>query len=270
VISRRELIGAAAASAFLGRPARRGEGVRFKLGVASYSLREFPRAEMIRMVKALGTPYVNLKSVHLPYDLSKDALAAARREFEKAGLEIVGAGNNAIREEGDLPRLFEYAKAAGIPLLVVAPVPELLPALESFVKESGIPAAIHNHGPEDRHFPTPGAALKLVRDLDPRVGLCVDVGHAARAGADVVREIAEAGRRVLDMHVKDLRDPARAGDACVVGEGVIPVAAIFRERRRIGYRGAVNLEHEIDAKDPLPGMKLSFAYMRGVLAGMDA
>jgi hypothetical protein len=30
----------------------------------------------------------------------------------------------------------------------------------------------------------------------------------------------------------------------------------------------VNLEDEIDPMDPLPGMLRSFAYMRGVLAGM--
>src|SRR6478672_6704040 len=38
-----------------------------KLGVASYSFRNFPRAKAIEMTKALGTPYINLKSVHLPY-----------------------------------------------------------------------------------------------------------------------------------------------------------------------------------------------------------
>ena len=32
--------------------------------------------------------------------------------------------------------------------------------------------------------------------------------------------------------------------------------------------GYVNLEYEINAKDPLPGMQVSFAYMRGVLAGI--
>jgi hypothetical protein len=36
------------------------------------------------------------------------------------------------------------------------------------------------------------------------------------------------------------------------------------------YAGYVNLEYEIDADDPLPGMKQSFAYMRGVLAGLGS
>jgi hypothetical protein len=36
----------------------------------------------------------------------------------------------------------------------------------------------------------------------------------------------------------------------------------------MGYDGYVNLEYEIDADDPVPGMQRSFAYMRGVLDGM--
>jgi len=36
------------------------------------------------------------------------------------------------------------------------------------------------------------------------------------------------------------------------------------------YPGYVNLEYEIDENDPLPGMKQSFGYMRGVLAALAA
>src|SRR5205823_627521 len=86
-------------------------------------------------------------------------------------------------------------------------------------------------------------------------------------GSDVVRAIADAGPRVLDMHAKDLRDPTTAASQCIVGEGVIPIGAIFRELETIGYRGYVNLEYEIDADDPLPGMKQSLAYMRGARRG---
>jgi sugar phosphate isomerase/epimerase len=105
--------------------------------------------------------------------------------------------------------------------------------------------------------------------MDPRVGVCVDVGHTTRTGVDVVEAIAEAGDRVLDLHIKDLRDLRDKESQCIVGHGAMPVAAIFRQLVKMGYGGYVNLEYEIDAKDPLPGMKESFAHMRGVLAGMS-
>jgi len=109
-----------------------------------------------------------------------------------------------------------------------------------------------------------------VRNMDRRMGLCIDIGHTVRTGTDVVQAIADAGPRVLDMHAKDLRDPTTAASQCIVGEGVIPIAAILQQLETIGYRGYVNLEYEIDVDDPLPGMKQSFAYMRGALAGLDA
>ena len=55
-----------------------------------------------------------------------------------------------------------------------------------------------------------------------------------------------------------------------VGDGMLPIPGIFRALQTINYPGYVNLEYEINAKDPLPGMQISFAYMRGVLAGMPA
>jgi sugar phosphate isomerase/epimerase len=53
-----------------------------------------------------------------------------------------------------------------------------------------------------------------------------------------------------------------------VGEGIMPVRAIFQALLDIKYPGNVDLEYEIKANDPMPGVVESFAYMRGVLAGM--
>lgn len=241
-----------------------------RLGVASYSLRAFDRAEAIRMIQALRTPYVSVKSFHLPYDLAPAEMAAAAGAFREAGLQLVSGGNNTIEKDTDehVQAFFDYAKAAGLPMLVIAPIPDALPRIERFVKAYDVKVAIHNHGPEDSYYPAPADALKLIRNMDPRVGLCVDVGHTARAGVDVVQAIADAGDRVLDLHMKDLRDLSDRESQCIVGEGAMPVREIFAQLARMNYPGTANLEYEIDEKNPLPGMKQSFAYMRGVLAGM--
>lgn len=241
-----------------------------KLGVASYSLRNFSRAKAIEMTKALGTQYINLKSVHLPYDASPAEITAARAEVEGAGLHIVGGGMITFETDTDdgVRKYFDYARAAGMPLMVSTFNPSMLPRIEKFVKQYSIKVAIHNHGPEDPYFPSPYDVLKAVKGMDPRIGLCIDVGHTVRTGTDVVRAVTDAGPRLLDMHVKDLRDLKVAESQCIVGEGRIPIADVFRQLRAIRYPGYVNLEYEIDADDPLPGMKQSFAYMRGVLAGL--
>jgi sugar phosphate isomerase/epimerase len=252
------------------RPMSRYDGL--KLGVASYSLRKFSRQQAIEMTKALGSPYMNLKSTHLPYEATPGEIAAARREIESAGLQIVGGGVITFETDTDdgVRKYFDYAKAAGMPLIVGTSKPSVLPRIEKFVKQYDIKLAIHNHGPEDSDFPSPYDVLKAVKGMDPRVGLCMDIGHTVRTGTDPVRAAADAGSRLLDMHAKDLRDLKMKESQCIVGAGKIPIPALFRQLEAMKYSGYVNLEYEIDEDDPMPGMKQSFAYMRGVLAGLAA
>jgi sugar phosphate isomerase/epimerase len=246
------------------------EDIGVKLGVASYSLRNFSRQQAIEMTKALGTRYINLKSVHLPYEGSPAEIGAARREIEAAGLRIVGGGMITFETDTDdgVRKYFDYAKAAGMPLIVGTCKPVVLPRIERFVKQYDIKLAIHNHGPGDENFPSPYDALNAVKGMDPRMGLCIDLGHTVRTGTDVVRAVADAGPRLLDMHAKDLRDLRVAESQCIVGEGKIPIAEVLRQLEAMRYAGYVNLEYEIEPDNPMPGMKQSFAYMRGVVAGL--
>jgi len=251
-------------------PAPAEKTYELKLGVASYSLREFSRKLAIQMIKELGTPYVNVKDVHLPYTSTAEELHKARKDFDKARLIVVGGGSVDMKKDDDedIRRYFEYARTFGLPLMVIAPTAKTLPRIEKFVKEYNIPVAVHNHGTEDKHFPSPYDVLKIVRDMDPRVGLCIDVGHTARTGTDVVQAIADAGPRLLDMHMKDLRDLKDKESQCEVGKGVLPIVGILQQLKKMKYQGSVNLEYEIHSDAPLTGMKESFAYMRGVLDGL--
>src|SRR6202049_105201 len=219
----------------------------FKLGVASYSLRKFNRTQAIAMVKQLNTPYINIKEFHLLLRSTPDEIDVARKEFQEAGLIILGGGNISflLDDDADIRHKFEYAKLAGMPIIVCAPTARTLPKLERFVKEYDIKIAIHNHGRTDKHFPTPQSALKFVNNMDPRCGLCVDVGHTAETGVDVVDSIRQAGSRLLDVHIKDTSDLAAASKQTPVGEGMMPVAAIFRQLTRMNYQGGVMLEYEV-------------------------
>ncbi|MBV9300798.1 MAG: sugar phosphate isomerase/epimerase [Acidobacteriaceae bacterium] len=278
-ISRRAWLGTVSGvigSAALVRPLRGQQyhiaGADFKLGVASYSFRKFSRARAIEMTKQLGTPYLNVKEFHLKLDSTPQQIDAAKQEFQAAGIVLVGCGNVDFQEddESDIRSKFEYAKRAGFPLVVCAPTHATLPKLEKFVKEYDIKIAVHNHGPRDKNFPTPQSALKMVKDMDPRCGLCMDLGHTALAGVDIVEAIQEAGTRLLDMHAKDLRDPLNEESWCPVGEGKLPFPQIFRQLLEMKYSGCVNLENESEPDNPLPGMQKSFAFMRGVLADIQA
>jgi len=244
-----------------------------KLGIATYSLRMFDRATAIEKLKMFGVKYVSIKDVHMKIGEPAEATKAARAEFDAAGLTVTSGGNvdmtKGVTVE-DLRKQFEYAKAAGLPMMVCAPTKENIKNVEALVKEYNIRIAIHNHGPEDKHFPTPQSVLEAVRGLDKRCGLCMDIGHSARTGVDVVKTIAEAGDRLFDMHVKDLKDLMVKESQCDIGDGKMPFPAIFKQLKKMGYTGCVNMEYEVAVKDPTVGMQRSLSYQRGVLAGLAA
>ena len=249
--------------------------VPFKLGVATYSLRKFSRPDAIAIIKRLGIEYVSVKEFHLKYTSTPEEIAAARKEFAAAGLKILSGGNISLadKDPANLRKMFEYAKACGMPMMVCAPTHETLPIVHGLAKEYKIKLAIHNHGPEDKHFPSPQSVLDAIKGYDPLVGLCIDVGHTARTGVDVVESIKLAGPRLLDMHFKDLREfkGDKARDTQVaVGEGIMPIKEIFAQLKAMNYKGGCMLEYEINADNPEAGMAKSFEYMRQVIATLPS
>ena len=276
--SRRNFLGAAAGVAGLsviGAPSAsavvEAEPWGMKLGIATYSLRMFDRATAIDMLKKMQVKYLSIKDVHMKIGAPAAETAAARAEFDAAGFVVTSGGNVDMTKGAtvdDLRKQFEYAKAARLPMMVCAPTHENIQAVETLVKEYDIRIAIHNHGPEDKHFPTPQSVLEVVRKLDKRCGLCMDIGHSARTGVDVVETIGLAGDRLFDMHVKDLRDLKNKDSQVDIGDGAMPFPRIFKQLKKMGYTGCVNMEYEINGKDPMMGMQRSLSYMRGVLAGL--
>jgi sugar phosphate isomerase/epimerase len=240
-----------------------------RLGIASYTFRKFDQAHLIDFMKQLKTPYLNLKDTHLPMT-PVDQIAPRAAEYRAAGLTLTAAGTIYFLkdEDEDIRAKFEYCKTAGIPLIVGAPTHETLARVEKFAKQYNIRVGIHNHGPEDKQWPSPLDVLAAVKNMDPLMGCCIDVGHTMRAGTDVVDAIHKAGPRLFDLHMKDLADGKLKESQVAVGQGVMPVREIFQALIAMHYPGCVDLEYEILPDDPLPGVLQSFAYMRGVLDGM--
>ena len=243
-----------------------------RLGLASYTFREFPRAQVIEWMKQLRLTTINCKEVkdHLP-STSVEAEQAAIDDYKANGITITAGGTIYFPkdEDDDIRAKFEYAKRAGIKVIVAGdPEEKTLPRIEKFVKEYDIKFAIHNHGPEDKIWHSPLDVLKVVKTMDPRMGCCIDIGHTARAGTDIVQAIHEVGPRLFDLHTKDLAKADAKDSQVAVGAGILPIPEIFKALIAIKYKGNVDLEYEINGKDPMPGVIESFAYMRGVLAGM--
>lgn len=262
---------AAAVPAFAVPSQATGKPSPIHLGMATYTFRNFTRAQMIGFLKQLNILDINPKDAkdHLPMDSAQESAALAAYAANGINLHAAGVIYFPKDEDDDIRAKFEYARRAGVSVIVAGdPAPATLPRIEKFVKEYDIRIAIHNHGPEDKVFPSPLDVLKAVQHMDPRMGCCIDIGHTVRAGTDVVQAIHKVGPRLFNMHAKDLANLSDKESQVAVGRGKMPFREIFAALIKTNYQGFVDLEYEINGDDPMPGVIESVAYMRGVLNGM--
>jgi sugar phosphate isomerase/epimerase len=239
--------------------------VQFELGIASYSLRKFPVEKTLSFTKQLGINNTAFKSFHLALDASDEEIAATVQKCKDAGINLYGAGVVYMKSKEQVDQAFDYAKKAGMDMIIGVPNHELLPYVEKKVKEYDIKLAIHNHGPGDELYPSAESAYVLIKDMDPRMGLRIDIGHTTRIQRDPSDDVADYFDRVLDIHIKDVTKAAADGKTCEVGRGVIDIPAFLSSLIDLGYSGIVSLEYEKDADDPFVGMAESVGYINGVL-----
>lgn len=249
-------------------PDGREHGLR--IGIASYSLRNIPLDEAISAVLALRVKNIALFRNHCNWEAaSVDECRAVGAKLKAAGLNLSGSGViNLPNDEAKCRKAFENVKAAGMQSMVCKPDLDALPLVEKLAKEFDQKLAIHNHGPEDKVYPTPEVAWNAVKSLDSRIGLCVDVGHTARFGDDPTAAIKQYAARVYDVHMKDSVAVVGAQrDVPVeVGAGRLNIRAMLRALLDINYNGVVSFEYEKIAGNPIIGLSESVGYVRGVLA----
>jgi sugar phosphate isomerase/epimerase len=240
--------------------------IPFHLGLASYSLRNFDLDRALAMTHRVGLERICLKSMHLPLDSGPSQIAAATEKVKHAGLLLYGGGVINMKNERDIAQAFEYAKAAGMQTITAAPAPDVLRALDEHVKRYDITVAIHNHGPGDRYFPTPQSVYDAIKSLDHRIGLCIDIGHTVRIGADLLSSVRNCGDRLFDLHIKDVTEASPQGKGTPLGRGIIDIPGLVRALIDVKFKGVASFEYEEQPDDPLPGLAESVGFMKGVLA----
>jgi inosose dehydratase len=241
----------------------------FKAGVASYTLRKLPLEGAIRSIQRVGLRYVSIKDFHLPLKSTPEERRSVAARFKEAGITPLSCGNITMENDAaNVRRAFEYARDVGVPTIVCSPHPDSMAILDAMVKEFDIRLAIHNHGPEDKRFPSPYDVWKAVERYDRRIGLCIDVGHTARAKVDPAEAIRRCRERLYDLHIKDIDSTAPDGKTVEGGRGVLDLGSILRALLQVGYSHLLSFEYEKDEDDPLPGLAETVGYTKGLLAGL--
>ncbi|MFZ9301466.1 MAG: sugar phosphate isomerase/epimerase family protein [Chitinophagaceae bacterium] len=238
----------------------------YPMGFAGFSFLRFDLDKSIAMMKRLGVVNLSLKEFHLPLNSNQDAINVVKKKLTDAGITMYTVGVVYMKSKEAVDQAFEYAKMCGVNMIVGVPNPELLAHAESKVKEYNIRLAIHNHGPEDKLYPSPKDVYDRIKNMDPRVGLCIDIGHTYRAGVLPEKAVKDYKDRLFDLHIKDVTDMAKDAKVIEVGRGKINFPAFVDALRKANYSGICSLEYEKDMNDPLAGMAESIGYFKGVMS----
>ena len=248
----------------------------FVLGCAGYTFLKFKLEPTLEMLRKVGVHFLCIKDFHLALTSTDAEISAFHAQCQAADVKGYGVGPIYMGSEEEVNRAFDYAKRVGTKTLVGVPFQmvdkkrvasrEILRLVDRKVREYDIRYAIHNHGPDmPELFPTAESAIEMVKDLDPRIGLCLDIGHQFRAGADPIRAVTAFADRLFDIHLKNVTAADRTGKTVELGRGAIDIPAFVRALRKAGYRGVCSLEYEKDMENPLAGIAESVGYFRGVL-----
>ena len=241
-------------------------GEKFKVGMAGYTFAKFDLDKTLATMQRADVHYLCIKDFHLPFKSTDEEIAAFHAKLKEKGVTGYAVGPIYMKTEAEIDNAFEYAKRVGVKLIVGVPNYELLPYIDKKVKEYGFNYAIHLHGPDIKIYPDAQDVWDHVKDLDPRIGMCLDIGHDTRNGKDPVADLKKYHTRVFDIHIKDVTGTTKLGYSLEIGRGVIDFPAFIKMLRKVGYTGVCSLEHEKDMTDPFMGIAESIGYFRGVIA----
>ena len=241
---------------------------KLPVGIAGYTFVKFYVDKAIEMMKRVNIQNLSLKDMHLPLNSDNEKVKEVLAKFSEANIKIYTVGVIYMKTKEEVDTAFAYAKKVGVNMIVGVPTYELLDYTEQKVKEMDMKIAIHNHGPEDKLYPGPQDVYEHIKNRDNRMGLCLDIGHATRAGASLEKAIKDYKDRLFDLHIKDVTAATKDAKAIEIGRGVIDFNSLINALNKINYKGVCSIEFEKDMTDPLPGIAESIGFFKGVMASV--
>ena len=233
--------------------------------MAGWTFNKFDIDKTLETMERCDVHYLCIKSFHLPLSSTKKEIAAFHEKLKSKGVTGYCVGPIYMKSKEQIDEAFEYAQNVGVKLIVAVPNYDLLPYVDQKVKEYDFNIAIHLHGPDIKIYQDADDVWEQVKDLDERIGMCLDIGHDTRNGKDPVADLKKYHKRVYDVHLKDVTGNTKLGYSLEVGRGIIDIPAFVEMLREVNYTGVVSLEHEKDMKDPFMGIAESIGYFRGVI-----
>ena len=256
------------------------KGVPFRIGVAGYTFNKRSIDDALAIMQKADVHYLCVKDFHLPFSSTDEQIAAFKEKCASFGVTPYAIGPIYDKDAKSIRSRFEFAKRLGVKTVVGVPYEPadekdswnkrrgsraLLLEIDKLVKEFDIKYAIHNHGPASPEmYPDVEYGWNLVKDLDPRVGFCIDVGWEYGCDKDPAETIRKYGDRIFDAHIKNFEIGKPNGRSVPLPRGKINLVPVFKAFRDVGYTGVCSLEYEKDFEDNERAVIECIAYERGV------
>lgn len=237
----------------------------FRIGMAGYTFVNFDLDKTLETLQKTDVHYLCIKDFHLPFNSTDEEIATFKAKLQAADVTGYAVGPIYMKSKEEVDNAFAYTKRVGVKLIVGVPNVDLLPYIDQKVKEYDFHYAIHLHGPDIELYPDADDVWKHTKDLDPRIGMCLDIGHNLRNGKNPSEALKKYHSRVFDIHIKDVTAAEKAGYSVEVGRGIIDFQEFIAALREVGYTGVCSLEHERNMKDPFFGIAESIGFFRGAI-----
>ena len=264
--------------------------VRFRLGMAGYTYHKFSLDETLAALERFGVHDLCVKDFHLPLTATAAEIAAFRKKCADRGVTPYGVGPIYMSTEDEAKRAFDYAAALGVPVVVGVPwkpapdggtswkkrcqSPELCAKISDMCARYDLKFAIHNHGRNPATgvptlFGAPVDTWEVVKDLDRRMGLCMDVAYTFADGFDPAVEIRKYAARLFDCHFRNISDPTNGSSGTNSSDGAIDYLSVVKALAEVGYTGACGIElANAFPKNP-EWIPSSIGYFRGLMDAVD-
>ncbi len=256
--------------------------VPFKLGMAGYTYHKMTLDKTLEALQKLDVHYLCIKDFHLPIKSTQAEIDAFKRKC--SDFDVVGYGVGPIYMDAAKPdfvkEAFDYAARIGVKTVVGVPFEmreiegkkvrhesrALCETLSGLCDEYKVNYAIHNHGPDIPYlFPNAESIWAVVKDLGPRMGMCLDIGHQFRDNRDPATAIRQYSSRLFDLHLKNVSDNSKKGSAQPLPRGKIDLEEVVKALCDVGYSGCCSLEYERNFSDNYAEIAECIGYFRGLM-----
>ncbi len=248
----------------------------FAVGCQAWTFNRFSAMEAIEKTALTGAKVIEFypgqkfnadqPKEKFDHNSSDEMVAQIQAQLAKHGVRAVNYGVVNGKDAADWRKIFEFAKKLQLYAITTEGVDQL-DVIEKLVKEFDIRVAIHNHPkrPDNPNYKVwdPAYVLSMVKDRDPRIGACADVGHWATSGIKPIDGIRTLKGRIVSAHMKDRTAIGKQTEDVPFGAGISDIKGILDELKAQGFAGNVAVEYETKWENSVPDVAQCIGYFRG-------